>query len=316
MENFQVNQMKPKDHIYRILHQADDWVSGEEIRTRLGISRVAVWKHIQSMGNAGITIESSPKGYRLVEDPDSLLPYDFPQMQQRMHCHAELPSTMDTAIELARQGCPAYTVVVADIQGKGRGRLQRQWSSTKGGLYFTIIIRPEVPMMQASLFNLAAAVDMARVLRDTLGVAASVKWPNDILVDDKKVCGILSQLDSEGGNINSMAIGIGLNVNNVPPADVPTATSIATALGRPVARKEILAGFLSRFEQRVDQFDAARLISEWRQINCTVGRQVSIATVNDTFTGTAMGIDAHGGLILERPDGSRHTVVHGDCFHR
>ena len=308
--------MKPKDHIYTMLQQATDWVSGEEIRSQLGISRVAVWKHIKGMGNAGITIESSPRGYRLIEDPDSLLPYDFPERQNHIHCHAELPSTMDTAIGLAREGCPANTVVVADIQGKGRGRLQRQWSSGKGGLYFTVIIRPDIPIMHASLFNLAAAVDMTQVLRDRLGLQASVKWPNDILVEGKKLCGILSQMESEGGSISSMAIGIGLNVNNAPPADVPNATSIATILGRRVARTEILAAFLDRFEERVEDFDASRLIDQWRQINCTIGKKVSIATVNDTFTGTAVGIDAHGGLILERADGSRHTVVHGDCFHQ
>lgn len=307
--------MKPKDHIYQILQQSQNWISGEEISNRLGISRVAVWKHIKAMGDAGIVIDSSSRGYRLEEDPDSLLPYDFADRQHRVHVYSELPSTMNRAIELARQGCPANTVVVARRQLQGRGRLQRQWCSGEGGLYFTVLIRPVVPLSQASLFNLAAAVDMTDALREQYGIGAAVKWPNDILVSDKKICGILSQLESEGGNIDSMAIGIGLNVNNRPEEEVETAVSLSGLLGRTVPRKQILAAFLDRFEQRVDHFDAETLIAEWRGMNCTIGRKVCITTINDTFSGTASDIDAQGGLILEMADGRRQTIVHGDCFH-
>lgn len=307
--------MKPKEHIYSILHSATDWISGEEIRTQLGISRVAVWKHIQAMTKSGITIESSPKGYRLVENPDSLLPFDFPDRQERIHYHPELPSTMDSAISLAREGCPANTVVIAERQQLGRGRLQRQWASEGGGLYFTIIIRPDVPITQASMFNLAAAVDMTKVLRTKYSIDASVKWPNDILVGEKKICGILSQLESEGGNIDSMAIGIGLNVNNSPAIEVPTATSLSELTGKSLARKEILSSFLDLFEARVTSFDAGKLIEEWRLFNCTIGKKVSITTVNDTFSGTAIDIDDQGGLILQCPDSTRQIIMHGDCFH-
>lgn len=306
--------MSSKEKIYAILHDAGDVVSGEEIRARLGVSRVAVWKHIQGMVKSGIAIESSPKGYRLLQDPDSLSAYDFGPGKHRIHIFDQLPSTMDKAIELAREHCPANTVVIAQCQTSGRGRLQRQWLSGEGGLYFSIVIRPDLPIALASIVNLAAAVDMCSVLRVQYGVEARVKWPNDILVNNCKICGILSQMEVEGDQVHFMTIGIGLNVNNSPETSVPDSVSLRSLLGHKISRKNILASFLDRFEKRIMTMDPEEVVREWKEVNCTIGKQVHIKTLRDSCSGTAMDLDTQGGLVLQLEDGSHRTMVHGDCF--
>ena len=308
--------MTSKQQILSLLDQAEDVVSGETLSQQLGISRVSVWKHIKGLVANGHPITATPRGYRLERDPDCLLPWNFGPRRELVHHFQELSSTMDKAAEMARAGCPDFSVVIAERQHRGRGRMQRTWSSADGGLYFSVVIRPDLPLPLAGLVNLAAAVDMAGLLRDTYGIDARLKWPNDILVDARKICGILSQLEAEGDRVGHVNIGIGLNVNNAPaPAD-SNATAVKSLLGRAVPRRDILAGFLDRFEARIAAFDPAAVIDQWKADNITLGRDVRVATINDSVEGTAVDIDAHGGLVLQLADGRRRTVVYGDCFHR
>lgn len=308
--------MNPKQKIFKILNQADGVISGETLSAELGVSRVSIWKHIQGLVKSGISIVSSPKGYRLTRDPDSLVPWAFDTWQDRIHFFQETGSTMDEAMVMARKGCADFTVVVAQRQTRGRGRMQRTWQSADGGLYFTVVVRPDIPMMLAGLVNLAAAVDMAGLLRSLYQVDACLKWPNDILVDNHKLCGLLSQLEAEGDQVAHMNIGIGLNVNNLPETEAPIAISLKALLGRPVPRREILVGFLNVFEKRMLTFDPHVVIDEWKSKNVTLGRRVRVITVKNMVEGTAVDVDSHGGLILELSDGTRQTVMHGDCFHR
>lgn len=314
MSKIKVNRMSQKEKIYNILKEADDVFSGEKISVLLGISRVSVWKHIKGMVHSGIPIVSSPQGYLLTPDSDSLHPWELGVWQDRVHYLQEVSSTMDEATDLARQECPDFTVVVADRQTQGRGRMRRVWFSGDGGLYFTVVVRPDIPVMLASLVNLAAAVEMAALLR-SYDIQASLKWPNDILIGKAKICGILSQMETEGDRISHLRIGVGLNVNNSPELEEPTAVSLKTLLGHSVSRREILVAFLNKFEKRLADFDPKSLIAEWRSNNTTIGRHVSISTLKKTVQGTAVDIDPHGGLILQMADGSRETAIHGDCFH-
>ncbi len=308
--------MDPKQTIYNLLNRADDVVSGETLSAELGVSRVSVWKHVQGLIKSGISIVSSSKGYRLTRDPDSLVPWAFDARQDRIHYFQETGSTMDEAMVMARKGCVDFTVVVAQRQTRGRGRMQRTWLSADGGLYFTVVVRPDIPMMLAGLVNLAAAVDMAKLLRSLYQVEACLKWPNDILVGNHKLCGLLSQMEAEGDQVAHMNIGVGLNVNNAPETEAPIATSLKALLGRPVPRREILVAFLNEFEKRMSTFDPHAVIDEWKSNNVTLGRTVRVITVKDMVEGTAVDVDAHGGLILELADGTSQTVMHGDCFHR
>lgn len=308
--------MDPKQTIYNLLNRADEVVSGETLSAELGVSRVSVWKHVQGLVKSGISIVSSPKGYRLTRDLDSLVPWAFDAWQDRVHYFQETGSTMDEAMVLARRGCVDFSVVVAQRQTHGRGRMQRTWLSADGGLYFTVVVRPDIPMMLAGLVNLAAAVDMAKLLRSLYQVEACLKWPNDILVGNHKLCGLLSQMEAEGDQVAHMNIGVGLNVNNAPETEAPMAISLKALLGRPVPRREILVAFLNLFENRMSTFDPDAVISEWKSNNVTLGRTVCVITVKDMVEGTAVDVDAHGGLILQLADGTCQTVMHGDCFHR
>ena len=308
--------MDPKQKILNILKQADGVVSGEIFSAELGISRVAIWKHIKGLVQSGISIDASPKGYRLTRDPDSLLPWEFDAWQDRIHYFAETGSTMDEAMVLARKTCPDFTVVVAQRQTRGRGRMQRTWLSADGGLYFTVVVRPDIPMMMTGLVNLAAAIDMANVLRSLYQIDACLKWPNDILVGNHKICGVLSQMEAEGDQVAYMNIGIGLNVNNAPETDEPIAISLKALLGRPVPRREILVAFLDAFEKRMLAFDPHVVIDQWKLNTVTLGRQVRVVTIRDRVEGTAVDVDSHGGLILRLADGTCQTVMVGDCFHR
>ncbi len=308
--------MKPKQIILHMLSQADGVVSGEVLSIELGVSRVSIWKHIKGLVRSGIPIVASPKGYRLAHDPDSLLPWAFETRRDRIHYFPETTSTMDEAMALARKGCPDFTVAVAQRQTHGRGRMQRIWLSADGGLYFTVVVRPDIPVMLAGLVNLAAAIDMANLLRSLLQVDARLKWPNDILVDNHKICGLLSQMEAEGDQVAHMNIGIGLNVNNTPEIEDPIAISLKVLLGRPVARREILVAFLEAFEKRILTFDPHGVIEEWRSGNITLGQKVRVITIKEMVEGTAVDVDVQGGLILRLADGTRQTVMHGDCFHQ
>ena len=308
--------MNPKQHIIKMLIQAGPVVSGETLSAALGISRVAVWKHIQGLVHSGVPIVASSKGYRLEDDPDSLQPWTFGARQARIHYQPETSSTMDDAAALARKGCPDFTVVVALRQTHGRGRMQRGWLSADGGLYFTVVVRPDIPMLLAGLINLAAAIDMAAVLRADYQIDAGLKWPNDILVNNHKICGILSQMEAEGERVAHINIGIGLNVNNQPESEASIAVSMNGLLERAIPRRDILEAFLDRFERRVAAFDPQAVIEQWKALNVTIGRQVRIFTINSMVEGKAEDVDAHGGLVVRLPGGSHTTVMVGDCFHR
>lgn len=303
-----------KTRILQMLRGRSEPVSGEALSARLGVSRVAVWKHLQKLQALGYGIASTAKGYRLVEVPDKLYPWEFDGWQGRIVHHESLDSTMEAARRLAREDCPAFTVVVAEAQTGGRGRLRRTWVSAAGGIYFTLVLRPALPPQLAFRVNFIASTVMARVLRRRYALDARVKWPNDILIDERKVCGLLAEMEAEADAVRFVNIGIGLNANNDPPP-VPTgAVSLRQALGRPVSRRDLLAAFLDAFQARMDAGALENAVAEWRPYAVTMGRRVQVATGRETLEGTAVDVDDSGALILALADGSRRAVIYGDCF--
>lgn len=303
-----------KSRILALLRESDGVVSGSAICARLGTSRVAVWKHIQKLQEMGYAIESGPKGYRLGSSPDSLHPWEFPGREDRMVYLPETPSTMDVAKDLARRDCPAFTVVVAGRQTQGRGRMRRVWGSEEGGLYFTVVLRPYLPVLWSSRVNFLVSLTLAGVLRESYGVDAGLKWPNDILVQGRKLSGLLSEMESEGDQVRFINVGIGLNVNNHPPVVDPPAVSLRELLGRTVPRRDILARFLDDLEQAMHSEPWDTVLDRWKARSVTLNRPVRIVTARDDFIGTAVDVDENGALRLKQADGTMTTVIYGDCF--
>ena len=304
-----------KGQILQILRTEQKTVSHKRIGSELGIPAASVLNHIQELQEAGYQMSVTPGGVRLDKSPDALFPWEFSKREFKIHYYQELSSTMDKAKALAFSGCPDFTTVIAERQTKGRGRLQRVWQSARGGLYFTIVLRPDFPPALSFRVNFTASIILARVLRDMFKIDAMVKWPNDILVDELKLSGMLSELETDGEMISFVNLGIGINVNNDPTIVEPGATSLKKILGRDIARREILARFLDEFEDKIHHQNLDHIISEWKEYTITLNRRVKIVTINGHFEGFARDIDENGALVLEMADGIRKKVIYGDCFH-
>lgn len=239
------------------------------------------------------------------------------EFKDRPHVHffEETTSTMDVARKLAEADCPHMTVVVANRQSAGRGRLSRNWYSVDGGLYFTLVLRPNLPVLSVYRVLFAASVSLARTIYELCDVKASVKWPNDILVGDKKLSGMLSELCVQDNMVQYLNLGIGVNVNNDPTIVEPNSVSIKGIIKKEFSRRILLAGFLDSLESVLPTVDKDDVIGEWKQYASTLGRPVSIQTTKTTLRGVAIDVDSQGALIVELPDGTCQRVSHGDCFH-
>ena len=208
--------------VLQVLRGAADPISGEYLAAQLGLSRAAVWKRVHRLKAQGYVIEGSPRrGYRLLAVPDKLLPEEVLQgLKTRrftgpVHHFETLDSTNDLAKELAARGAPEGTVVVAETQTGGRGRLGREWNSPPGvGLYVSLVLRPMLPPMELPQITLTTAVAVVRAVRRVAGVAPGIKWPNDLLFNGKKLGGILTEMETESDRIRHVVVGLGLNVNN------------------------------------------------------------------------------------------------------
>jgi BirA family biotin operon repressor/biotin-[acetyl-CoA-carboxylase] ligase len=304
-----------KGQILKILRKENEVVSGEMLSSELGITRVSIWKHIRRLRESGYSIIGTPKGYRLINSPDIPFSWEFPERESQIHYFSEVTSTMDVAKDLARKGCPDFTVVVAGRQKKGRGRLKRIWFSSEGGLYFTIVLRPKISPVVSFKINFSASLVLAQILRNMFGIKAMVKWPNDILVDGKKISGMLSEMEAEADMITFLNIGLGINVNNDPTSEEPMAASLKKVLGREISKKEILARYLEEFEKRLNNVTLDNVISEWKQYTLTLNRYVKIVANNEVSEGFAIDVDENGALVLGLEDGSTKRVIYGDCFH-
>jgi len=305
-----------KGKILKILKAGQGVISGEAISSELGISRVSIWKHLRKLQESGYNIDASSKGYQLISSPDALFPWEFPDREKKIHFFPEVTSTMDIARDLARNGCPHFTVVIAECQNRGRGRLKRIWLSSQGGLYFTIILRPQISPVLSLRVNFAASLILAQTLNNMFDIDARVKWPNDILVEGRKVSGILSEIEAEADIVSFINVGLGINVNNDPTDDEPKAVSLKQLSGSEISRKGLLSAFLDNFENCMNSKALDNIIQEWKKYTVTLNQYVKIVTHHEILEGIAIDMDENGALILELADGSTKKVLYGDCFHK
>ncbi len=234
--------------------------------------------------------------------------------------HDTLASTNDLAKRLAEIPVPEGTVVVAEHQTAGRGRLGRPWSSPRGGVWLSVILKPGLPLEQVPLIGLAASIAAARAIRATTGLLARVKWPNDVLIDGQKVAGILVEA---GPGADWVVVGIGINAN-VAQGDLPKeaaypVTSLEAALGHPVDRSALVRALLRELERQYDVLrvaGAAATVRRWREIADTLGRVVRVEIGGTALEGLARDIDESGALLVQQPDGTCQRVIAGEITVR
>lgn len=319
-----------KEEILRLLRSADGYISGQELCNRFGVSRTAVWKTINQLKEAGYEIEAQQnKGYRLMAAPDlmteaeikSLLHTDW--VAKEVLYFDTIDSTNTKAQELAEKGYPSGTLVVADKQESGKGRRGRSWVSPSGtGIFMTLMIKPDINPNNASMLTLVAALAVAKAITSVTGEEAMIKWPNDIVVNGKKVCGILTEMNAQFDYINHIVVGIGINVHNESfPEEISQMASslMIEAGGKRFHRAQIIAETMSYFEQYYDTFlktqDLSALVREYDKLLVNRNKSVRVLDPKEPFDGKAMGITPKGELIVDTWE-SRKLVSSGEVSVR
>lgn len=312
----------------RLKTDQGQWVSGEQVSNQLGISRAAIWKQINSLKKDGHQIESAPKkGYRLAQAADLILPAEIAaglttkvMGRPDLVCLKKTDSTNLRAKALAAHGAAEGVVVVAETQTSGRGRRGRSWYSPPGqSIYTSIILRPPMAPAQAPQITLMTAVALAQTLSQTAGLDAKIKWPNDILINGKKIAGILTEISTDMDVVDYVVVGLGINVNtpeNEMPVDIrEIATSALIQKGRPLPRVALLCALLKIFEQCYEQLNTEGfppIMVKWRQMSDIIGQPVYVDVLDKRYTGIVAAVDDDGVLILEDAHGRRHRIFSGD----
>lgn len=319
-----------KEEILRLLRSADGYISGQELCNRFGVSRTAVWKAINQLKEAGYEIEAQQnKGYRLMAAPDLMTEAEIKSLMHTEWVAKEvlyfdtIDSTNTKAQELAEKGYPSGTLVVADKQESGKGRRGRSWVSPSGtGIFMTLMIKPDINPNNASMLTLVAALAVAKAITSVTDEEAMIKWPNDIVVNGKKVCGILTEMNAQFDYINHIVVGIGINVHNESfPEEISQMASslMIEAGGKRFHRAQIIAETMSYFEQYYDTFlktqDLSALVREYDKLLVNRNKSVRVLDPKEPFDGKAMGITPKGELIVDTWE-SRKLVSSGEVSVR
>lgn len=302
-----------RHHVLAALRAHDGYVSGQELSRQLGISRVAVWKHVRALTAQGYRVDVTSRGYRLDGCPDLLLPTEFTGWEEWVHHFPVVESTMLPARTLARAGAVEGTLVIAEQQLRGRGRLDRSWLSPVGGVYMTLVTRPPIAPSLASRISLLVAVAVSESIERLHGLPARVKWPNDVLIDGKKVCGILAEMEAESDAVRFVNVGIGLNANSSISELQERACSLRDLLGAPVDRVRLARGIVAGIMTRLPGLGDASVLDEWRERTVTIGRNVSVTAEGNPLSGLALDINSSGALLVRDAAGVVHEVIAGDC---
>ncbi|HIY03630.1 MAG TPA: biotin--[acetyl-CoA-carboxylase] ligase [Candidatus Anaerotignum merdipullorum] len=309
--------------ILELLRQTDAFVSGEEIGRQLSVSRAAVWKGIRKLRQEGYEIEAvTNRGYRLIS-PETM--YNRQELETGMktrymghpiYFYAETDSTNNRIRQLAVEGAAEGTLAVAEVQTMGRGRRGKQWSSPVGsGAWFSLLLRPDIPPAEASVLTLLGGLAVCRALEDISGMQPVIKWPNDILLNGKKLVGILTEMDCEMSQVHFVVLGIGINVNTkaFPPELEEVATSLFLESGKTFSRKLVVQKTMERLEEYYDIFLAAGgfapLLDEYRRRCVTLGREVTVLE-EKSFLATALDVTPEGELLVRRSDTGEEMVIY------
>ncbi|MDD5438569.1 MAG: biotin--[acetyl-CoA-carboxylase] ligase [Candidatus Omnitrophica bacterium] len=298
------------------------FLSGEDISDILGCTRAAVWKHCEKLRDIGYDIEAVPHlGYRLKGIPDKMLPdeilyeLDTVVIGQTIYTYTKTGSTNTLAYTLAEQGAPEGTVVIAEQQENGKGRLGRPWVSPPGGIYLSCIIKPTIAPNEIQEFTLVTALSVVDAVKEVTGIVPRIKWPNDIVINGKKVAGILTEMKAETDRIAFVVVGIGVNVNTAGRSLPSSATSLKEETGERVMRLDICRALIRNLDREYRSFrekgfrDArGRVIA----LSATIGKKVRVVSHIAVHEGTAVDIDEEGALVLKTTGDGIQRIVSGD----
>ena len=318
-----------KSEILRLLKESDDYISGQQMCDRFHVSRTAVWKAIEQLKKEGYEIEAvRNRGYRLLESPDIMSEAEIRSLMdtewagKNIVYFDEIDSTNNRAKELGEKDGAHGTLFVADRQVAGKGRRGRVWESPKGiSIYMTILLRPDLIPTKAPMLTLVMAQSVAEGIREVTGMETGIKWPNDIVMNGKKVCGILTEMSAQLDYINHVVIGIGINVQNesFPKEIEQVATSILMETGQHVNRAELIEAVLEQFERYYEIFleteDLSGLVKEYNAHLINMQKQVRVLDPKEPYEAKAMGITPHGELIVDTWEG-RKLVSSGEVSVR
>jgi BirA family transcriptional regulator, biotin operon repressor / biotin---[acetyl-CoA-carboxylase] ligase len=316
--------------ILSALRASPDGVSGAQLADDLAISRAAIWSRIEALRVAGYGIEAAPHfGYKLVSWPDALHADDLLArlgqtkiIGRDIRVFEETSSTNDVAEKLARDGVREGVVVFAESQTKGRGRLGRKWvSPTHKGLWFSVLLRPNVRPQEATQLTVISATALRRAIKTVTGVAVEIKWPNDLLISGKKVVGILTEMSAEVDRVRHIILGIGVDVNQDAAEFAPELRSIATSLklasGEEICRAELATEILRELDADYARICAGKfsaVADEWEAACMTIGKNVTVHTGDLKFRGRAEALDDDGALLVRTEHGLLERVIGGDVI--
>ncbi|MCM8791686.1 MAG: biotin--[acetyl-CoA-carboxylase] ligase [Candidatus Omnitrophica bacterium] len=312
--------------LFYLKSHTNNYVSGEQLSRHFSISRSAIWKHIQELRQLGYEVIAVPHlGYQLGGIPDRLFPYEIAYrlptkfIGKEIYYFDNISSTMDIAHSLAKQGVSEGTVVIAESQTKARGRFQRSWLCYKyKGIYFSLILKPKIHPKSSAIFTFLSAVAVSEAINNSIGITVEVKWPNDIILDGKKLAGILTESESETELMHYIIIGIGINVNNNPQQLIDTAVSLRQYKKESINRIELMRQILIELEKYYLLFKkngSSFIIDRWRSFSGTLGRIVKIIQDNKTTVGMAVDVDDDGNLLLRKDSGLVEKINTGDLIY-
>ena len=319
-----------KSEILRLLKENDTYISGQQLCEQFQVSRTAIWKVIDQLKKEGYQIEAvRNKGYRLIESPDVMSKAEIDSLVdtkwagKNVIYYDETDSTNNRAKEAGNNKEPHGTLFVADMQMAGKGRRGRVWKSPSGSsIYMTILLYPDIPPVKAPQLTLIMAIAVAEGIREVTGLETKIKWPNDIVVNGKKICGILTEMGTNGVKINYVLIGVGINVNlkEFPEEMQDKATSLILEGGHEYDRNQVIALVMKYFEINYEKFiqtcDFTHLLDDYHRILANLNQPVRVIDGDRSFEGICRGIDEKGELLVERQNKEVVKVSAGEVSVR
>lgn len=308
--------------ILELLRRQEGFLSGEDIGRELSITRAAVWKGIKKLREEGYEIEAvTNRGYRLTNPETMYNKRELEQglktktMGQTIYFYEETDTTNNRARELALEGAPEGTLVVAEKQTAGRGRRGKVWESPLGtGIWMSLVLRPQIMPAEASVLTLLCGLATVEAIEAETGLSAGIKWPNDILINGKKAVGILTEMDCEMSEVHFVIPGIGINVNTAsfPPEIAEIATSLYLECGKTVSRRRLVHKVLERLEEHYETFlrtgSFTAMLEDYRKHCITLGKEVHVLG-REPFFAEALDITPEGELLVRRADNGKEEVV-------